>query len=103
MKKLHIYSQEFPHDEPIIMGDLEALTDLYNQLGKFIFNPGCKQSSELYYTADGEGFVLSIIPFHPNTQYPYTDPIYQSDNSIKHPIELLDYKLIKKVIDEYKE
>lgn len=101
--RLHIYAQQFPHDEAYIVGNREGLESLRKTLNYLLCNevPGDEFPARdfvLSYANDGEGFHTAVIREDGDDwnklELPYASresSELERDNGSMHP-----YKLIEK-------
>ncbi len=84
---LHIYSQQSPHSEAYIVGDVESLTSLRDAIDRTIVNK--YGSTGTVYSQDGEGYNIIIInSTRQDLMLPYSDSDLRVEYGV-HPYKLL--------------
>lgn len=87
---LHIYAQEYGHDQAYVVGEREALIALRDAIDRVLANEEDNKETFEAYAGDGEGFDV-IVRCVDNTVFeelmlPYTDEVF--DRKGRHPANI---------------
>jgi len=61
-RRLHVYPQEHPHDEVVLVGNRAALEALQRAVSDAL-GSGARSAGALVFAGDGEGYAVVVIPF----------------------------------------
>ena len=77
-RELHIYPQEGPHDDAIILANREGLLALKGLIEDALTNP----TQALFITGDGEGYHLFVSQTDSVSKFstPYTEKMFRDHN-----------------------
>jgi len=78
-KLLHIYSQQFPHESAMVVGNKSGLEELKNTIEKVLNNQSKRDDTDTVFVIDGEGYTVVVRQEESEEEFKQLDLPYACD------------------------